>query len=59
MALLHRRHYDTTCGTDSKAVVETHSHAEHGMTEDYIAAGAHPAVAQASKELRDHSNLRA
>ena len=39
--------------------MENHPHAEHGMTEDYVAAGAHAAVSQAFRELTDHNNLQA
>ncbi len=34
-------------------------HAEHGMTEDYVAAGAHAAVSQAFRELTDPRNMGA
>jgi len=35
------------------------SHGEHGMTEDYVAAGAHAAVSQAFRELLDPANMAA
>ncbi len=35
------------------------SHGEHGMTEDYVAAGAHAAISQAFRELTDPINMAA
>ena len=50
MPLLHRKHE----GFDVD-----HSNAHHGMTEDYVAAGAHAAVSQAFRELTDRQNVAA
>lgn len=38
---------------------ESHPDADHGMTEDYVAAGTHAAVSQAFRELTDPHNMAA
>lgn len=57
MPLLHRKtHTDTPASSDGVGV-EDHSNAHHGMTQDYVAAGAHAAVSQAFRELTDPQNV--
>lgn len=59
MPLLSRKHQHDSVGVDGGVTAEAHPQAEHSMTEDYVAAGAHAAVSQIFRELTDRRNMQA
>lgn len=61
MTLLSRKHlhHQDSSGVGSGVAAEAHPQAEHGLTEDYVSAGAHAAVSQAFRELTDRRNMQA
>ena len=56
MTLLSRKHHQDNSGNVG---AESHPQADHGITEDYVSAGAHAAVSQAFRELTDRRNMQA
>ena len=59
MPLLSRKHHHNSSNFGDGVGAEAHPDAEHGMTEDYVSAGAHAAISQAFRELQDPRNTAA